>query len=640
MRRWFLALLVLTPMLFASCNDATQIDVTLRTNVPYASGTGVAVWSSRSGTVRAPQVESADPWLLDGEIGSVTVAPGEASKESAVTVRVAMGLRGKRAAECTDESDAKGCIIARRKLAFVPSTRLKVPVVLYLACEGVKCAADTTCSHLGQCVPAQVDPAACAAAEGCTLPGDPPFAPGIAADAGNLAAGDAAADAAAEAAQDASPDGPADAAVDVGVDAGPLPPVLELSSGQRHTCARLDDGTVKCWGRNAVGQLGLGDTEARGDNPGEMGANLPTVDLGPGRTALQVAAGGEHTCARLDDGSVKCWGQNGGGQLGLGDQLNRGDAPGEMGATLPTVDLGPGRTALHLAAGLTYTCARLDDGSVKCWGRNVSGQLGLGDTQARGDGLGEMGATLPTVSLGAGLLATQLVAGDAHTCLRLANASVKCWGLNNVGQLGLGDIVNRGAGPSTMGPALPFIDLGSGRSALSLATGAFHVCALLDTGTVRCWGFNAQGELGLGDTQGRGDALGEMGANLPLVDLGPGRTALQVAAGGYQTCARFDDGTVKCWGRNLEGQLGLGDTQNRGDAPGKMGAALPPLDLGPGRTAKDLSVGFYFACARLDDGTVKCWGNNDFGELGLGDTQLRGAAAGAMGAALPVVLLK
>ena len=115
-----------------------------------------------------------------------------------------------------------------------------------------------------------------------------------------------------------------------------------FSLGGAFSCAILYGGVVKCWGYNNYGQLGLGDSSNRGDGPGEMGDNLPVVDLGTGRTAKMIgaSAGGAHVCAVLDDDSVKCWGRNDYGQLGLGDTSNHGDGPGEMGVNLPVVDLG------------------------------------------------------------------------------------------------------------------------------------------------------------------------------------------------------------------------------------------------------------------------------------------------------------
>jgi E3 ubiquitin-protein ligase HERC3 len=192
-----------------------------------------------------------------------------------------------------------------------------------------------------------------------------------------------------------------------------------------------------------------------------MGDNLPAVDLGTGRTAQALAAGYNHTCALLDDGTVKCWGWNYTGQLGLGDTSDRGDAPLEMGDDLPAVDLGTGRTAQALAAGYLHTCALLDDGTVKCWGRNNSGQLGLGDTGDRGQVIGEMGDDLPAVDLGTGRTAQALAAGEFHTCALLDDGTVKCWGRNGYGQLGLGDTSDRGDEPVEMGDALPAIYLGS-----------------------------------------------------------------------------------------------------------------------------------------------------------------------------------
>ncbi|HMQ24386.1 MAG TPA: hypothetical protein PKA98_00235 [Acidimicrobiales bacterium] len=379
----------------------------------------------------------------------------------------------------------------------------------------------------------------------------------------------------------------------------------------------------------------MGDTASRGDGPGEMGANLLTVDLGTGRTATALATREDHTCAVLDDGSVKCWGGNATGQLGLGDTASRGDNPGEMGDDLPTVDLGAGRTATSVTTGNDYTCALLDGGDVKCWGDNADGRLGLGDTARRGDGPGEMGDALPVVELGTGRTGTAITAGANHTCAVLDAQTVKCWGRNLFGELGLGDTANRGDG-ADMGDALPPVDFGAGRTATVMSAGFSHSCALLDDDTLKCWGFNGDGRLGLGDFNNRGDAPGEMGDALPAIDLGSGRTVASFSTGAGSICAILDDAELKCWGYNLDGRLGLGDTATRGDAPGEMGDNLPAVQLGAGRTAVEVYSGEH-SCARLDDGTVRCWGPNGAGQLGLGDAATRGDGPGEMGDNLPAV---
>ena len=355
--------------------------------------------------------------------------------------------------------------------------------------------------------------------------------------------------------------------------------VLEIATGFFHTCALLSQGEVKCWGYNDYGQLGLGDNAVRGDSPGEMGYALSAVDLSSGRTAKALAAGYYHICALLDDGSVKCWGGNYSGQLGLGDTKHRGTNFGEMGNSLPVVDLGSGKTATALAAGGDHTCALLNDGFMKCWGLNDDGQLGLGDNAVRGDDPDEMGNSLPTVDLGSGKTAKALAAGGSHTCVILNDDSTKCWGHNDFGQLGLGDTAHRGDDPGEMGDALPAVNLVSGKTSAALATGYDHTCAILNDGSTKCWGRNAYGQLGLGDTAHRGDASGEMGDTLPTVSLGNDKTAVALRADGHHTCARFNDGSVKCWGANHYGQLGLGGAANRGDAPGEMSDALPTVKL-------------------------------------------------------------
>src|SRR5262249_2915630 len=139
----------------------------------------------------------------------------------------------------------------------------------------------------------------------------------------------------------------------------------------------------------------------RGDGPGEMGNALPVVNLGAGRTARQLAGGNFFTCALLDDGTAKCWGANGSGQLGLGDVTLRASP-----SALAPIDLGTGRTATLITAGNGFACARLDNAAVKCWGNNSMGQLGQGDVNNRGDNTGEMGDALGAVALGTGRSAT------------------------------------------------------------------------------------------------------------------------------------------------------------------------------------------------------------------------------------------
>ena len=417
---------------------------------------------------------------------------------------------------------------------------------------------------------------------------------------------------------------------------------LQLSLGNFHTCIKqAAEGQVFCWGLNFLGQVGLGHNLLSVGELGGMGDNLQPSSLGTGRLAKQVAAGGSHTCALLDDQTVKCWGHNYYGELGQGHQSNLGDGAGEMGDDLPPVSVGTGRSARQIAAGEAHTCALLDDETVKCWGHNHYGQLGQGHQSNLGDGAGEMGDDLPPVSLGTGRLAKQIAAGGSHTCALLDDETVKCWGFNYNGQLGLGHFSDVGDGAGEMGDSLPPVSLGTGCSARQIAAGGSHTCALLDDQTVKCWGLNDVGQLGQGHQSNLGDGAGEMGDDLPPVSLGTSRLAKQIAAGRIQTCALLDDETVKCWGSNDAGELGLGHFSNVGDGAGEMGDNLPPVSLGTGRLAKQIAAGGTHTCALLDDDNVKCWGLNDAGQLGQSQGQQSnlGDGAGEMGDNLLAVAL-
>jgi alpha-tubulin suppressor-like RCC1 family protein len=415
-------------------------------------------------------------------------------------------------------------------------------------------------------------------------------------------------------------------------------PGTHTAHGEIFSCAMVQNANksgLKCWGYNGSGQLGLGDTVARGDNPNEMGNNLPFVSLGASRSATALALGREFACALLDNAQVKCWGANGQGQLGKGDTLTRGNAAGQMGDALTSLSFGAGHSVKAIAAGFRHACAILDDDTVKCWGGNESGQLGLGDTASRGDNANEMGDALPTVALGAGRKAKALALGGTSSCAILDNDKLKCWGGNLEGQLGLGDTVNRGDNAGEMGDSLPVVSLGTNRIAKSVSMDYHKACAILDDSSLKCWGGNLYGQLGLGNNVSRGDNTGEMGDSLPVVSLGTGRTAKAIVGTGVKTCALLDNNTVKCWGNaSSSWGLGYGDKVNRGGQPGQMGDALPAIDFGSGPTGKAYTAtslgggGASFApstqeqfCAVIaETGSTKCWGPNFFGQIGLGQT--------------------
>jgi len=394
--------------------------------------------------------------------------------------------------------------------------------------------------------------------------------------------------------------------------------VMEVATGYRHTCALLRDGRVKCWGSNANGALGLGTDDGdadgesnRGDDPNEMGASLQALDLGTDSKVTSIEAGGAHTCAVLGGGLVKCWGYNYAGQLGLGDTQTRGITANQMGDQLPPVLLGSLSAAKAVSAGGTHTCALLTDGKVKCWGLNESGQLGIGETGNRGVAGDQMGDFLQPVDLGKA--AQSIAAGEQHTCALLVDGNVKCWGMNNHGQLGVGDYLSRGDDLADF--PLPAVDLGTNDAAVAIAAGRLSSCALVSSGKVKCWGnpFPQPVE----------------------VNLGTNEPAIGIAVGSGYTCALLASGDVKCWGGvNSQGQLGLGDAVGHENPAG-----LSPIDLGIDVDVAAIAAGFSHTCAILADGSLKCWGSNSEGWLGLGDTEPQGDELGEMGDALKTVRL-
>ena len=404
-----------------------------------------------------------------------------------------------------------------------------------------------------------------------------------------------------------------------------------LSAGDTHTCVVLVDNSVKCFGLGNEGQLGNESTSNIGDGIGASVASSSAISLGLGRSARAIATGTSHTCALLDNMTVKCWGYGAVGAIGSESTASRGDNSEEMDDELPAIDLGSERTATMIAVGSNHSCALLDDATVKCWGRSNSGQLGYNDTATRGDGPGEMGDALPAISFAAGRTATAIAAGANHTCAVLDNAQMVCWGDNEYGQLGQGNMINIGDALNATIVATPTINMGTGRSVVAISAGNLHTCALLDNATVKCWGSAGNGRLGTGVTNDRGDDPNEMGDALPPISLGTGASAISVTAGGSHTCVLLNTAAVKCFGNGADGKLGYENQNDLGDGPGEMGDALATVSLGTGRTVLAVSAGLAHTCAMLDNASVKCWGNGGSGRRGSGNTSKVGTSAGQMG---------
>ena len=367
--------------------------------------------------------------------------------------------------------------------------------------------------------------------------------------------------------------------------------LVSISLGEDTTCATTLLGDAVCWGRGARGRLGQGDGSiADADEP----SVLPRLELGQGATT--VVSSGAQGYALLLDGHVRAFGPNDAGELGLGHSETIGDDETPAGASMSTI-VPLDDVAVELGAGDGFACARLVDGRIQCWGWGERGQLG------RGPLTGVQGPA--DVALGG--VATRLAVGGAHACARLEGGAVRCWGDGAVGQLGYGTTTASGVPPAQAG------DVPLGGAAVDVVAGAAHACALLVSGSLRCWGANDSGQLGLGHTQAIGDD--ETPDQAGAVGL-PG-PVLEVAAGRQHTCARLEGGVLRCWGEGGLGQLGLDHRDSIGDD--ELPLAVAAIDL------EGLPVDAIFtgpladhSCARLIDGGTRCWGQGRHGQLGLG----------------------
>lgn len=344
--------------------------------------------------------------------------------------------------------------------------------------------------------------------------------------------------------------------------------VTGITTGDRHNCARVATGEVFCWGGNAEGQLGT-DTGGFSSSSASQVAGLTN--------ATRVDAGGLHTCARLANGTASCWGYNTFGQLGNNTTTG--------GYTHVATQFALGEFPVVLSAGNRHTCALLANGAARCWGSNTGGELGTGTTNPA--------LTPATTLLSPAIAVTAIDAGDNHTCALISTGVVKCWGDNSDLQLGVATPANTATPQNPGGSAAP------AQNVIGLSVGSDHTCVLFANGTAKCWGDNELGQLGDNTTTDKSSQT------ITVVGL---EFAVALSAGANHTCALLADGGVQCWGYDANGELG-----NNSDP-----ASLIPVDvaLSTGEFARAISAGAGTSCAVLSDGTARCWGSNANGATG------------------------
>jgi alpha-tubulin suppressor-like RCC1 family protein len=363
-----------------------------------------------------------------------------------------------------------------------------------------------------------------------------------------------------------------------------------ISSGSvsNHTCVVKEDGTVQCWGSNASGQLGNGSS-------GPAQFETSPVQVSGLSDAVAVAAGTSHTCALRANGTVSCWGANGSGRLGDGTTTTR---------TTPVAVLNPDGTTLSgvvaVTAGLTHTCAVRVDGTARCWGSNSNGRLGNGNTSISSSAFASAVTSLPD--------AVAITAGSDHTCAVRIGGGVRCWGANFSGQLGIGSTDNGSHATPLDIPGLVEIT--------TVQAGGSHTCGLRSNGQVRCWGSNGFGQVGDGTTASPRTSAAT------VTGLGG---VIAIALGQNHSCARRADGDVRCWGRNDQGQLGdLGSALQQPEPVSVVSQRTCSPTAGctfiPLSAADGIAAGQRHACSLQADESVRCWGGNDLGQLGTGDT--------------------
>ncbi len=363
---------------------------------------------------------------------------------------------------------------------------------------------------------------------------------------------------------------------------------------------------MKCWGRNNAGQLGVGDRV----EIGALDSDFPPKSTSTFDSVSLLKSGGYNTCALSAEGDAKCWGSN----VVLGPNRSTADSTdASVAPLLPVGQQQPHEQIVDVAIGLDNYCVIFSNLKMKCYGVNDSGVCGSGTEDPRGEEEDEY----PLDNVDAGVLVQGISMSSNQICIVGTMGSVKCWGdWESVLGLGAEPTTNLSIGnePGEMPPD-PVVHT---KDVTSIALGGRHACAIIPTNStapangLKCWGYNSNGQLGLGDTNERGNNASEMFGLRTRFSDDIQESPEGIATSTNATCTVTSTGHIYCWGKATE----IGQGMDIGTAPDK---AAFRVDMGLAITSIASHGTARHFCAITEVGTVKCWGEDDYNQLGLGE---------------------
>jgi len=316
-------------------------------------------------------------------------------------------------------------------------------------------------------------------------------------------------------------------------------PAKGISAGMS-TCAVLTDGTIQCWGANNAGTFGNGTTT-------NSIAPVVAYNNSANNPAEQVSVGAYSACGLFHDGTVQCWGSD---YAGVSVGLLGNGTVGYSLTPVPVNNITASNPATAISVGYDSACALMAGGTVQCWGYNYYGELGTGSFTGPQTCTNSPCSTVPVTVTGISGVTNISVGGSSAMCAVKSDGTVWCWGSNAYYQLG------GASGPNADVP----VQIGGITTAKSVSVGGDSACALLADGTVMCWGYDAQGQAG------NGAAFANNLTPVAVIDITSANPATAISTNAGSTCALLQDGTVWCWGQNTYGTLGNGTTSTTGSS--------------------------------------------------------------------------